>query len=177
MTCPVVREGGKGGHAPRAALCRGRHLEGRNAEFGNSAASGVDVINYRYHRHICTEKCNTVKLLVKERGKAWAYSDLLRIDPRSGPLNVPPVLETANSTALEVHLHPINSRLVGRHRAVVSHRSQQIILYTRMTFSKTNDVMSWTRPPDESIHCWTKKPKTFVKIHILYCYVIPYQSM
>jgi len=29
------REGGEGGHAPRAALCRGRHLEGRqnmNAE-------------------------------------------------------------------------------------------------------------------------------------------------
>jgi len=42
MTLPALqwrREGGEGWHAPRAALCRGRHLEGRNVEFWNSAAS------------------------------------------------------------------------------------------------------------------------------------------
>jgi len=32
------REGGKGWHAPWAALCRGRHVEGRNMEYWNLAA-------------------------------------------------------------------------------------------------------------------------------------------
>jgi len=73
-TAMMCSGGGKGGGA-KGGMRLGRHCagggiwRGENAEFGNSAASGVDVINYRYHRHICTEKCNTVKLLVKERGK------------------------------------------------------------------------------------------------------------
>jgi len=40
------REGGEGGHAPRAALCRGRHLEGRKygiLKFGRFWRIGVRI--------------------------------------------------------------------------------------------------------------------------------------
>jgi len=38
-TVAAVRVTGQRGHAPRAALCRGRHLEGQDMEFWNLAAA------------------------------------------------------------------------------------------------------------------------------------------
>ena len=50
------------------------------------------------------------------------YTDLVRINPCRAPLNVPPVCEISTSTALEIHLHPVNSRLVSSHVTVVLQR-------------------------------------------------------
>jgi len=66
-----------------------------------------------------------------EQESRSAYQDRERTNPLRAPLNVPPVCEISTSTALEIHLHAINSRLVGSPVAVVLERRQQIRLFAQ----------------------------------------------